>query len=134
MPSTAKSYFKASLVSCIFLCMIITRGDGVGGEEERQGRTFPAECMHASVAQSCPALCNPMDCSPPGSSVHGILQARILEWVVISREPSQPRDRTRISCTAVSFFTTEPPGTVPRLAVTSSLTVLVHILMQVHVY
>ena len=35
------------------------------------------------VAQSCPALCSPMDCSPPGSSVHGVLQARILEWVTI---------------------------------------------------
>ena len=36
------------------------------------------------VAQSCPTLCDPIDCSPPGSSVHGILQARILEWVAIS--------------------------------------------------
>ena len=36
------------------------------------------------VAQSCPTLCNPMDCSPPGSSVHGIFQAKILEWVAIS--------------------------------------------------
>ena len=36
------------------------------------------------VAQSCPTLCNPMDCSPPGSSLHGILQTRILEWVAIS--------------------------------------------------
>ena len=46
------------------------------------------------VAQSCPTLCDPRDCSPPGSSVHGILQARILEWVAIpfSRGPSQPRD------------------------------------------
>ena len=35
------------------------------------------------VSQSCPTLCNPMDCSPPGSSVHGILQVRILEWVTI---------------------------------------------------
>ena len=44
--------------------------------------------------------CNPMDCSPPGSSVHGILQARILEWVAIpsSRGSSQPRNRTGISC------------------------------------
>ena len=52
-------------------------------------------CMHAcSVAQSCPTLCNPMDCSPPGSSVPGILQARILEWVAISysQESFQPRD------------------------------------------
>ena len=46
------------------------------------------------VAQSCPALCDPMDCSSPGSSVHGILQARILEWVTIpfSRGSSQLRD------------------------------------------
>ena len=48
------------------------------------------------VAQLCPTLCNPMDCSLPGSSVHGILQAGILEWVAIpfSRGSSQPRDRT----------------------------------------
>ena len=46
------------------------------------------------VTQSCLTLCDLMDCSPPGSSVHGILQARILEWVVISfsRVSSQPRD------------------------------------------
>ena len=46
------------------------------------------------VSQSCPTLCNPMDCSPPGSSVHGLLQARILEWIAIhfSRGSSQPRD------------------------------------------
>ena len=46
------------------------------------------------VAQSCPTLCDPMDCSPPGSSVHGILQARILEWGAISfsRGSSQPRE------------------------------------------
>ena len=49
--------------------------------------------------QSCPTLCNPMDCILPGSSVHGILQARILEWVVMpsSRGSSQPRDGTRVS-------------------------------------
>ena len=46
------------------------------------------------VAQSCPTLCDPMDCNLPGSSVHGIFKARVLEWVVISfsREPSQPRE------------------------------------------
>ena len=56
-------------------------------------------------------LCNPMDCSPPGSSVHGILQARILEWVATSysRESSQPREWTCISCLAGRFFTVEPP-------------------------
>ena len=51
------------------------------------------------VAQSCLTLCNPMDGSPPVSSVHGILQARILEWVAISfsRGSSRPRDRTQVS-------------------------------------
>ena len=59
------------------------------------------------VAQSCPTLCDPMDGSPPGSSVHGILQAKILEWVAIpfSRGSSQPRDRTWVSCITVRFFT-----------------------------
>ena len=52
-------------------------------------------CMCVCVAQSYLALCDPMDCSPPGSFVHGILQARVLEWVAIpfSRGSSQPRDR-----------------------------------------
>ena len=53
-----------------------------------------------------------MDCSPPGSSVHGILQARILEWGAISfpRGSSRPRDRTQVSHTAGRRFTSEPPG------------------------
>ena len=48
--------------------------------------------LKCSVAQQCPTLCNPMDCSPPNSSVHGISQARILEWVAISfpKESSDP--------------------------------------------
>ena len=59
------------------------------------------------VAQPCPALCDPMVCGPPGSSVHGILQARILEWVAIaySRGSSRPWDRTWVSLTAGRFFT-----------------------------
>ena len=59
------------------------------------------------VAQSCLTLCNPMDCSPPGSYVQGILQARILEWVAIpfSRESFWPRDRTQVSCIAGRYFT-----------------------------
>ena len=61
----------------------------------------------SEVAQSCPTLCNPMDCGPPGSSVHGIFQARVLEWVAISfsKGSSQPRDRTQVSCTADKCFT-----------------------------
>ena len=52
-----------------------------------------------SLTRSCPTLCNPMDCSPPGFFVHGILQARILEWVAISfsRGSSWPRDQTQVS-------------------------------------
>ena len=60
------------------------------------------------VSQSCPAQCDPTDCSPPGSSVHGILQARILEWVAIPFSschlPSWPRDQTQVSCIACRFF------------------------------
>ena len=54
------------------------------------------------LAQSCATLCDPGDCSPPGSSVHGILQARTLEWLAMpfSREPSPPRDQTCVSCTS----------------------------------
>ena len=57
-------------------------------------------------------LCNPMDCSLPGSSIHGISQARILKWVAISfsRGFSQPWDQNHICSLADRFFTTEPPG------------------------
>ena len=61
---------------------------------------FAPFCCVCSVAQSCPTLGGPVDCSPPGSSVHGILQARILEWGAISfsRGSSQLRDWTQVSC------------------------------------
>ena len=65
-----------------------------------------------SVAQTCTILCNPMDDGLTSSSVHGILQARVLEQVAISisRGSSWPRDRTHVSCLADGFFSTEPPG------------------------
>ena len=55
----------------------------------------------------CLTLCNPMDYSLPGSSVHGVLQARILEWLAVpfSKGSSQPRDQTLVSCIAGRFFT-----------------------------
>ena len=64
------------------------------------------------VIKSCLTLCDPMDGSPPVSSAHGISQARILEWVAISfsKGSSQPRNRTRVSCLADGFFTSEPSG------------------------
>ena len=60
----------------------------------------------SEVAQLCPTLWDPVDCSLLGSSLHGIPQARTLEWVAISfsRGASQPRDRTRVSCTAGRRF------------------------------
>ena len=66
-----------------------------------------AEKVKVLVAQPCPTLYNRMDCSPPGSPVHEILQARILEWVAIpfSKGSSQPSDQTWISCIAGRFFT-----------------------------
>ena len=74
------------------------------------------------VAQSCPTLCNPMDCSPPGSSVHGISQARILEWVAIPffRGYSWPRDQTCVSFIAGGFFTSAPPGETLKMLCTTS--------------
>ena len=64
--------------------------------------------MHA---QSCLTLRNPMGCSPPGSSVHGMIPARIMEWESISsfRGSSCPRDRTASPALACRFFTTKPP-------------------------
>ena len=61
----------------------------------------------SEVAQLCPTLCDPMDCSPPGFSVHGIFQARVLKWVTISfsKGSSQPRDWTWVSCIADRCFT-----------------------------
>ena len=63
--------------------------------------------MTSEVTQSCPTLCDPMDCSLLGSSVHGIFQARVLDWVAISfsRGPSWPRDRTPVSRTVGRRFT-----------------------------
>ena len=59
------------------------------------------------VAQLCPTLCDPINCSLPGSSVHGIFQARILEWVAIPlpKRSSQHRDWTQVSCITSRFFT-----------------------------
>ena len=64
-----------------------------------------------SVAQSCLTLCNPMDCSPPGSSAHGVFQARIPEWVAISfsRGSSRPRDQNRVSCILVALLVNSLP-------------------------
>ena len=66
-------------------------------------------CVHAQLH---PTLCSPMDCSPPGSSVPGIFQARKQEWVAISssRGSSEPGNHTCVFCMVGGFFTTEPLG------------------------
>ena len=84
--------------------------DGVSwGEGSSLGHTGCCCCL---VAQSCPTLCNPMDCSPTGSSVHGILQARILEWVAMPspRGSSPSRDQTQVSALQVDPLLSEPSG------------------------
>ena len=67
-------------------------------------------CYCAKSLQSGPTHCDAMDHSPPGSSVHGILQARILEWVAVpfSRGSSRPRDQTWVS--RITFLPSKPPG------------------------
>ena len=71
----------------------------------------------SAVAQLCLTLCDPVDCSPPGSSVHGILQARIVERVAISfsRGSSRPVIEPTSPALAGGFFTSEPPGKPKKL-------------------
>ena len=76
----------------------------------------------SEVTQPCPTLCDPMDCSLPVFSVHGILQARILEWVTISfsRGSFQLRDRTRVSCIGGRHFNLWATREAPFLRVVAS--------------
>ena len=70
-------------------------------------------CTHVKLLQLCLTLCDPTDRSPPASSVHGILKARILEWAAVSfsRGSSQARNGTQVSCIGRQIvFTTEPPS------------------------
>ena len=69
--------------------------------------TYTQSESESQVAQSCRTLCDPMDCRLSGSSIHGIFQARVLEWIAISfsRGSSRPRNRTRVSHIAGKHFT-----------------------------
>ena len=78
---------------------------GVQGLQGRNVSRVPESESESEVAQSCPTLCDPIDCSLPGSSVHGILQARGLEWVAISFSGGLTRDRTRVSRIIDKCFT-----------------------------
>ena len=76
---------------------------------EEKFRLYSGRCVRAKLLQLCLTLCDPMNCSPPGSSGHGIHQARILEWVA-PEEFALPRGRIHISHIASKFFTDEPLG------------------------
>ena len=79
---------------------------------EKEGAITPCCWCCSSVAKSCPTLSDPMNCSPPGSSVHKLSQARRLDWVAISfsKGTCWPRDWTCLSYTVGKFFTTKTPG------------------------
>ena len=85
------------------------------------------------VTQLCPTLCNPMDCSLPGSSVQEIFQARILECVAISfsRGSSQPRNQTQVSCIAGRFFTLWATEEAPLAPPKKDMCVCVY---NIHIY
>ena len=79
---------------------------------------YGCEYVPVQSLQSCPTLCDPMDCSLPGCSVHGILQARILEWVAISSPGDLPDPETESMSPALAgrFFTSAPPGKPTRVS------------------
>ena len=100
VPPSLSPTMSTSLSLCLHFCCC---------PANRFSNTICLDSMtvKSEVAQSCPTLCDPMGCSLPGSSVHGIIQAIVLEWIAISfsRGSSQPRDQTRVSCTVDRRFT-----------------------------
>ena len=88
------SHHDLYCICFFFLCYCPGRGSR-NAEKKSGERTW----VRTKLLHSCPALWDPVDCSPPGSSVHGILQARILEWVAMSssRGASRPRNWTHVS-------------------------------------
>ena len=113
---------RGSLVGCRLWGR--TESDATEATQQQQQQ----QCI---VAQPCPALCNPVDCSLSGSSVLGIFQARIPAWVAISfsRGSSQPRDRAQVSRTAGGFFTvraTREDETFQRSSIATSSTLWPH--------
>ena len=102
-------YMDSTSLLFLVICNVIITQTSTNPFRERKN-SF--NCVVFSRLQSCLTLCDPMDCSPPGSSVHGISMAKILEWVAISfsRESSQSRDWTHLFCIGSGFFITEPLG------------------------
>ena len=84
-----------------------------------------------NITQSCWTLCDPMDCSSPGSSVHGISQAGILEWVSISfsRGSSRPRDRTQVSCIAGRLYRLSHQGSPRMIFITIIFSIIITVII-----
>ena len=98
--------WKSHGLNSVKFKLIVHTTDGSVSRKKMQSPIHVVTDLMAEFAESCPTLCDPVDCSPPGSSIHGILQARILEWGAISfsRGSSQPRDWTQVSCIAGRRF------------------------------
>ena len=112
LPRPWDSPSKNTGVGChCLLWNLCSRGQELQLLKPLSSRTRAVQHEKAKVAQLCLTFSDPMNCSLPGSSVHGILQARLLEWVAVpfSRRSSQPRNKTGVSCIAGEFFTIEPP-------------------------
>ena len=103
--AVAKTFYLASYLRSILLYFFLVLLYKFDSESTFQNYAI---LETETFAQSFPTLCDPMDCSPPVSSVHGILQARILEWVAIpfSREAPRPKGQTWGALIAGRFFTT----------------------------
>ena len=108
LPRPWDSPSKNTGVGChCLLWNLCSRGQELQLLKPLSSRTRAVQHEEAKVAQLCLTFSDPMNCSLPGSSVHGILQARLLEWVAVpfSRRSSQPRNKTGVSCIAGEFFT-----------------------------
>ena len=103
-------FLKENFLCISIFCDNLRKNVSTEGSGCLQFKSSKRMCVF--VTQSCPTLCNPMESSPPSSSVRGILQARILEWIDIlfSRGSSWAWDQTQVSCIEASFLPSEPQG------------------------
>ena len=102
-PSSSTTESKSLFFTSLFLLLSC-----IWGHHYHNSKFHESE---SEVAQSCPTLSDPMDCSLSGFPIHGIFQARVLEWIAISfsRGSSRSRDQTQVSCIRGGFFVSEPP-------------------------
>ena len=115
-PTVPKPFFSSAFLICLFRKYIQILTEAISNVFHFCFSLYTALfnfwrrkaiIVESGVVQSCPTLCDPVDCSPPGSSVHGIFQAVVLEWAAISfsRGSSWPRDQTQVSHIVDRCFT-----------------------------